>query len=308
MAITQERFNEGLTYDAYKAQMTRNQERFDANERAVALAPADVAFFWQLQQPLNVLVIAEDWCGDVINNLPVLGRVAATTDKLNIRVFLRDQNLDIMDQYLKNGEFRSIPVFVVFDQQFNELGYFIERPDSVTQRMEQFRNDLFANDPVMSQYSPSISMSELPDDVRQHFSEAYGAFREQSRDFSNQEVVREIRALCAKASGNTQTSAANVPASVAATSNGQATGGTRTVDVRITYCAECGYEPQTLALTGALMREFVDGLGSITLIPWHDGAFDVVIGGELVHSMYRDGGFPADETIIAAVRRQLQGA
>jgi selenoprotein W-related protein len=54
------------------------------------------------------------------------------------------------------------------------------------------------------------------------------------------------------------------------------------------------------------MREFVHGLGSITLIPWHDGAFDVVVDGELVHSMYRDGGFPQSETIVAAVRSRLQ--
>ena len=77
------------------------------------------------------------------------------------------------------------------------------------------------------------------------------------------------------------------------------------VKVTITYCAECGYEPQTLALTSALMHAFVYELASIELIPWQDGAFDVVVDGELVHSMYRDGGFPTDEAIISAVRARL---
>ncbi|RIK34216.1 MAG: selenoprotein [Chloroflexi bacterium] len=77
------------------------------------------------------------------------------------------------------------------------------------------------------------------------------------------------------------------------------------VKVSITYCAECGYEPQTLALTSALMHEFVSDLASIELIPWHDGAFDVLVNGDLVHSMYRDGGFPENETIIRAVRQRL---
>lgn len=78
------------------------------------------------------------------------------------------------------------------------------------------------------------------------------------------------------------------------------------VKVTITYCAECGYEPQTLALTGALMNAFAHGLSSIELIPWFEGAFDVSVNGELVHSMYRDGGFPEHQAVIDAVRARLQ--
>ena len=77
------------------------------------------------------------------------------------------------------------------------------------------------------------------------------------------------------------------------------------VKVKITYCAECGYEPQTLALTDALMRAFTHDLSSIELIPWYEGSFDVSVGGELVHSMFRDGGFPEHQTIIDAVKEHL---
>ena len=55
------------------------------------------------------------------------------------------------------------------------------------------------------------------------------------------------------------------------------------VKVKITYCAECGYEPQTLELANALMLEFQHKLSSIELIPWFEGSFDVSVGGELVH-------------------------
>jgi len=79
----------------------------------------------------------------------------------------------------------------------------------------------------------------------------------------------------------------------------------RPVKVKITYCAECGYEPQTLALAGALMTTFQHDLASIELIPWYEGSFDVSVGNTLVHSIYRDGGFPEHETVIAAVRQAL---
>jgi selT/selW/selH-like putative selenoprotein len=51
------------------------------------------------------------------------------------------------------------------------------------------------------------------------------------------------------------------------------------VKVRITYCAECGYETQTLQLAKDLMYKFQDQLSSIELIPWRDGAFDVSVNG-----------------------------
>ena len=77
------------------------------------------------------------------------------------------------------------------------------------------------------------------------------------------------------------------------------------VKVSITYCAHCGYEPQTIALATALMNEFRDDLAALEIIPWHDGTFDVVVDGELVHSMMRDGGFPENEVIAVAIRNRL---
>jgi selenoprotein W-related protein len=81
----------------------------------------------------------------------------------------------------------------------------------------------------------------------------------------------------------------------------------RPVKVTITYCSECGYQPQTLELASALLNEFVYGLSSVELIPWHEGTFEVAVGGELVHSMAREGGFPEASTVIAAVRARLNG-
>jgi Thioredoxin len=201
MAITHERFEQGMTYDAYKAQMTRNQDRFVANEQTVQLESGDVAYFQGLAAPLNVLVIAEDWCGDVINNLPVLGRLAAATGTLNVRVFLRDQNLDLIDQYLNQGQFRSIPVFVLFDGEFRELGHFIERPAKVTELQAQMRRDLFATDELLREFAPDISVAQLPEEARLRLTAASAAFREQIRPTADREVVRSLREIVERGHG-----------------------------------------------------------------------------------------------------------
>lgn len=193
MPVTPERFAQGMTYQAYKEQMTRNKERFVANEQRVSIDPADLAAFRALPRPLHVLVIAEDWCGDVIDNLPVLGRLAAESGKLDLRVFLRDQNLDLIDQYLKDGKFRSIPVFVVFDDTFDELGRFTERPNSVTERRSAFRRDLFAQHPEYG--SPDTPPDQLPEEARVAITQASTQMREDTKAQDNAEVIRELRAI-----------------------------------------------------------------------------------------------------------------
>jgi selenoprotein W-related protein len=80
------------------------------------------------------------------------------------------------------------------------------------------------------------------------------------------------------------------------------------VKVTITYCAECGYEPQTLSLAEALMKAFTHELTSIELVPWYEGSFDVAVNGKLVHSMYREGGFPDNAKMVNEVKKVLASA
>jgi hypothetical protein len=197
MAVSPERFAQGMTYAAYKAQMTRNQERFAANEQRVDIEPGDLAVFQRLPQPINTLVLAEDWCGDVIDNLPVLGKIAEASGKLNVRIFLRDQHPDVMDQFLNQGQYRSIPVFAFFDDQFNQLGVFIERPASVTERRAQLRQDIYAEHPEFG--SPDTPITQLPEDVRAQLSAAMLPLRDRTKTEDNRDVIQAIRAIVANA-------------------------------------------------------------------------------------------------------------
>jgi len=196
MTIDPARFDRGLTYDAYKAQMTRNRERLEENEQRVALSTEDLAAFSALPRPVKVLVLAEDWCGDVIANLPVLGRLAKDSGKLVVRIFLRDQNDDIMQAYLNKGQFKSIPVFVFFDEDFRELGHWIERPASVTEVRAKRRKEIFAAHPEFG--SPDAPVDQLAEDVRVRLQAELVRVAHETSKFANAEVVRELREIATR--------------------------------------------------------------------------------------------------------------
>jgi len=167
MAVTKERFGEGLTYEQYIDQITQNKERFLANYENASIAPDAVEHFKKQSQPLNLLAIGEDWCGDVVAGFSVVAELSkANGGKLNLRVFLRDQNEDLINQYLNQGKFKSIPVFVFFDQNMREIGHFIERPAAQTAETTQARTEFFK---AHSEYNvpEGADMSQMSPEARQ---------------------------------------------------------------------------------------------------------------------------------------------
>jgi thiol-disulfide isomerase/thioredoxin len=129
------RFAKGLTYEQYIAAVKNNREEFENNYKQVKLSDEDRQFFAGLGKKLGkvkFLALGEDWCPDVYRGLPIAARIAEASPDIEFRVFPRDENLDIMNLYLNQGQFQSIPTFVFFDENFNELGRWIERPASTS--------------------------------------------------------------------------------------------------------------------------------------------------------------------------------
>lgn len=135
--VTNERFAQGMTLQQYLDQMGTNKEKFVQFLNEIKVKPEDRAALDRLGKKLKALVITEDWCGDALYNVPVLAGMVEGNPNIEMRIFLRDKNPDLMDQYLNQGLFRSIPVFVFFDERMNEVARFIERPPAQTEEMEK---------------------------------------------------------------------------------------------------------------------------------------------------------------------------
>lgn len=140
--VTKERFEQGLLYNDYLSTVNVNKDRFELyyDTSADALNAQDVEFFTNIvESGVNkVLVIGEDWCPDVFRGMPLMARIAESSG-MEMRVFPRDNHLDIMDEFLKDGEFQSIPVFVFYNNNNEYIAHWIERPQSVTKEMAEIR-------------------------------------------------------------------------------------------------------------------------------------------------------------------------
>jgi Thioredoxin len=124
--VTKERFEQGLTLQQYVDHMSVNRERFVEALDAVTIRPDEAQILEKLGGTRRVLVISEDWCGTCLAHVPFVAKLVEGRANIEMRLFPRDANLDLMDQYLKKGRYRSIPVFAFFDEHMNELARFLE--------------------------------------------------------------------------------------------------------------------------------------------------------------------------------------
>ena len=102
------RFTAGLTWKDYMAQMGDTRARTEDNYTKAALTDEERKFFGGIGQVRHVLMLAENWCGDVHRNSPLIAHIAEAMPSCELRVFLRDQNPDLRDCFLNNG-YQSIP-------------------------------------------------------------------------------------------------------------------------------------------------------------------------------------------------------
>ena len=128
--VTTERFAQGMTGRQYIEQMSMNKERFLAVLDSITIAAKDTEVLQRLAGTRKILVITEDWCGTSLGSVPFVIKLAEAIPHIETRIFLRDENPDLMDQFLKGGVYRSIPVIAFFDEHMNELARFIERRPS----------------------------------------------------------------------------------------------------------------------------------------------------------------------------------
>ncbi len=123
-----DRFESALSFPRYLQTVRKNADLWRGVHERVRLPNDLVAAARSLPGRWRLLALSEDWCGDAVNILPVVSRLADLLPNVELRVLSRDENLDIMDAHLTSGRSRSIPVVILYDEDFRERDWWGPRP------------------------------------------------------------------------------------------------------------------------------------------------------------------------------------
>lgn len=198
--ITRERkeqaFREAVTFDAFVAAAQANRETLRDNFEAYSLGERELTFFEGLKSPVDVLVLAHDWCGDVAANLPLFARLERDTGKLKLRIIPRDPgNRDIAGLYSHHDGQSRIPTYLFFSEAGEELGYFIERPEDITVLLKIWQEQFWVAHPELE--GRGKPFGELAEDVRRALLAELKARRQEARELEKKAILEHIRAIVA---------------------------------------------------------------------------------------------------------------
>lgn len=142
MKTEQQYFDEAISIQQYMEKMDAHKDNsFSIYEHFQV--PQDDEFIALLKEKSpRILGITEDWCGDAMLNNPILRRIAEAAE-IDVKVVYRDQNLELIDQYLINGG-RSIPIYLLI----NEYGKVISKWGPRAPKLQEYVMGLRENLPA----------------------------------------------------------------------------------------------------------------------------------------------------------------
>lgn len=97
-----------------------NNSRMNRLDKTIKILESHQNQLAKLTKKLTWLVISEGWCGDAAQILPVLNKLAKCSENIDLKLVIRDENLELMDLFLTNGN-RSIPMLLIIDTETHEL-------------------------------------------------------------------------------------------------------------------------------------------------------------------------------------------
>lgn len=86
------------------------------------------------------LVLTEGWCGDAAQNIPPIKKMAEISPGIELKLILRDEHPEIMDEYLTDGT-RSIPKLIALDAEtLEEIGTWGPRPKTAQNLVQEWKH------------------------------------------------------------------------------------------------------------------------------------------------------------------------
>ncbi|WP_298477302.1 thioredoxin family protein [uncultured Maribacter sp.] len=118
-----------------------NDRRMKRLDKTIKIGDESALKIKSLEKKVTWLVLTESWCGDAAQTMPVMNKMAELNENIDFRVVQRDQNLELMNQFLSNGTL-SIPKLIMVDSETNEvINEWGSRPKVATKMVQDFKKE-----------------------------------------------------------------------------------------------------------------------------------------------------------------------
>ncbi|GMU20817.1 MAG: hypothetical protein AMXMBFR13_09130 [Phycisphaerae bacterium] len=111
-------------------------QRWRAVYEQLTLTDEQRALLLGFTRRMNVLCLAGVWCGDCVNQCPILQRIAEATDRIELRFLDRDEHMDVQRELSINGGHR-VPMVVFLSEDYHECGRYGDRTLSKYRQLTQ---------------------------------------------------------------------------------------------------------------------------------------------------------------------------
>jgi hypothetical protein len=115
-----------------------NDKRMARLDKKIKLSDATIERLNKVNKEQTWLLITEGWCGDAAHILPVMNKMSVENENINLKVVLRDENPELMNQFLTNGSM-SIPKLVVLDANDEVVSSWGPRPSIATTMVNDYK-------------------------------------------------------------------------------------------------------------------------------------------------------------------------
>lgn len=118
-----------------------NETRMNRLDKTIKVTEENNQKLQNLDKEYLWLVISEGWCGDAAQIVPVIHKMAELSNKIELKIVLRDENEALMNLFLTNGS-KSIPKLIIIDKATSEVvGDFGPRPTGAKQLILDYKKE-----------------------------------------------------------------------------------------------------------------------------------------------------------------------
>lgn len=131
----------GVRQDQLRLDFTKlNIQRMNRIDKTISVQPSLAEKGKQITRNQTWILLSQGWCGDCAQVVPILVKIAAVSDKINLRILNPDEYPQVMEMLLTNGA-QAVPKLMMLDTEtMDVIAIWGPRPQPAQQIMLDWKN------------------------------------------------------------------------------------------------------------------------------------------------------------------------